>query len=157
PRRPSDLGFKIAEAAVNHRARRHGRSKYGVSRIVKGFLDLLTVKFITGFGQRPQHLLGATGLAAFLAGSLMLGYLAAAWIATRVAPGWEDLHIHQTALLYYALASFLIGGQFLSIGLLGEMMTSFMIRQTDLYSISEYSGPREKADSSSTSTAKENV
>lgn len=61
-------GFRVAEAAVNHRAREHGKSKYGVSRIVKGFLDLLTVKFITGFGQRPQHLLGATGLAAFLAG-----------------------------------------------------------------------------------------
>ncbi len=150
-------GFKIAEAAVNHRARRHGRSKYGVSRIVKGFLDLLTVKFITGFGQRPQHLLGATGLAAFLAGSLMLGYLAAAWIATRLVPGWEPLHVHQTALLYYALASFLIGGQFLSIGLLGEMITAFMIRQTDLYSIAEYSGPREKSDSQSSPAAKENV
>jgi glycosyltransferase involved in cell wall biosynthesis len=140
-------GFRVAETAVNHRPRTFGKSKYGVSRIVKGFLDLLTVKFITGFGQRPQHLLGATGLFAFLAGSLMLGYLAAAWCLTRMVPGWQPVHLHQTALLYYALASFLIGGQFLSVGLLGEMITAFMIRQADLYSISEYSGPRERSES----------
>ena len=51
-------GWKVGEIVVNHRARKFGRSKYGVTRIVKGFLDLLTVYFLTGFEQRPQHLLG---------------------------------------------------------------------------------------------------
>ena len=50
-------GFRIGEIAIQHRPRKFGRSKYGLTRIIKGFLDLLTVKFLTGFGQRPQHLL----------------------------------------------------------------------------------------------------
>lgn len=148
-------GFKVAEVPVNHRPRVHGKSKYGVSRILKGFLDLLTVKFITGFGQRPQHLLGGAGMVAFLVGLLLLGYLAAMWIATRLVAGWEPIHLHQTAVLYYALASFLIGGQFLSIGLLSEMMTAFLIRKADLYSIAEYSCPRQSPPSEPAIAAKD--
>src|SRR5207244_4128683 len=67
-------GFKIGEIVIQHRPRRYGRSKYGVRRFVKGFLDLLTVKFLTGFGQRPQHLLGGLGLFSFLLGGLGLLY-----------------------------------------------------------------------------------
>lgn len=137
-------GFKVGEVPVNHRARKFGHSKYGVMRIVKGLLDLFTVKFITGFGQRPQHLLGATGLVAFLFGLVLLGYLAVVWIASRLIDGWDPVHLHQTAVLYYALASFLIGGQFLSVGLLGEMITAFLIRKADMYSVAEYSGPHER-------------
>ena len=51
-------GFRVAEIEVNHRPRRHGASKYGVSRFLKGFLDLLTVRFLTRFRQRPLHILG---------------------------------------------------------------------------------------------------
>src|SRR5438874_8016880 len=54
-------GFRVGEIVINHRPRKFGHSKYGVRRFVKGFLDLLTVKFLTGFGQRPQHLLGSLG------------------------------------------------------------------------------------------------
>ena len=60
-------GFQVGEIVINHRPRRFGHSKYGVRRFVKGFLDLLTVKFLTGFGQRPQHLLGSIGLVSFAA------------------------------------------------------------------------------------------
>ena len=63
-------GFRVGEIEINHRPRRFGHSKYGVRRFVKGFLDLLTVKFLTGFGQRPQHLLGSIGLFSFLLGNL---------------------------------------------------------------------------------------
>ena len=63
-------GFKVGELVINHRPRKFGRSKYGWQRFVKGFLDLLTVQFLTGFGHRPQHLLGSYGLLAGSAGSL---------------------------------------------------------------------------------------
>ena len=59
-------GFRIAEVAVNHRARQFGHSKYGFRRFLRGFLDLITVTFLIGFGQRPQHMLGAVGLVSFL-------------------------------------------------------------------------------------------
>ena len=68
-------GFRPSEIVISHRTRKFGASKYGVSRIVKGFLDLLTVKFITGFGQRPQHILGAVGMGSFLLGFVGLFYL----------------------------------------------------------------------------------
>ena len=68
-------GFRVGELVIQHRARKFGHSKYGVRRFVKGFLDLLTVKFLTGFGQRPQHLLGTIGLFCFLLGGLGLAYL----------------------------------------------------------------------------------
>ena len=55
-------GFRVTEIPVNHRAREHGVSKYGLERLPKGFLDLLTVSFLTGYNQRPQHVIGALGL-----------------------------------------------------------------------------------------------
>ena len=68
-------GFRVGELVINHRPRQFGRSKYGLSRFVKGFLDLLTVKFLTGFGQRPQHVLGTVGLASFVFGPAGTGLL----------------------------------------------------------------------------------
>ncbi len=64
-------GFTVGEIPVNHRPRKSGVSKYGFERFAKGFLDLLTVYFLTGFRYRPQHLLGTTGLALFSFGSLV--------------------------------------------------------------------------------------
>ena len=73
-------GYRVGEIDIDHRPRRFGHSKYGVRRFVKGFLDLMTVKFLTGFGQRPQHLLGSVGLLAFALGLLGMGYLAVTWV-----------------------------------------------------------------------------
>jgi dolichol-phosphate mannosyltransferase len=134
-------GFRIGEVAVTHRPRKYGRSKYGVSRLFKGLLDLLTVKFIVGYGQRPQHMLGTAGLVAFLFGGLGMGWLAVRWIATRMMDGAVPLEIHKTAALYYCLALFIIGAQFLSIGLLGEMIAANWARDTDTYSIAEHTSP----------------
>ena len=128
-------GFKVGELAIQHRARKFGHSKYGVRRFIKGFLDLLTVKFLTGFGQRPQHLLGGAGLLSFLAGSLGLGYLAITWII-RI---WEpDLFppLHDRPLLIYAAAFLLLGAQMMSIGFLAELITAFQGKDADTYSIS---------------------
>jgi dolichol-phosphate mannosyltransferase len=129
-------GFKVGELAIQHRARKFGHSKYGMRRFIKGFLDLLTVKFLTGFGQRPQHLLGGAGLLSFLAGSLGLGYLAITWIIRL----WEpDLFppLHDRPLLIYAAAFLLLGAQMMSIGFLAELITAFQGKDADTYSISD--------------------
>ena len=73
-------GFRVGEVVIEHRPRKFGRSKYGFARFVKGFLDLLTVKFLTGFGQRPQHFLGAAGLLFTTLGMVGMVYLAIYWI-----------------------------------------------------------------------------
>jgi glycosyltransferase involved in cell wall biosynthesis len=129
-------GFKVGELAIHHRTRKFGHSKYGMRRFIKGFLDLLTVKFLTGFGQRPQHLLGGAGLLSFLAGSLGLGYLAVTWIIRL----WEpDLFppLHDRPLLIYAAAFLLLGAQMMSIGFLAELITAFQGKDADTYSISD--------------------
>lgn len=136
-------GFRIGELAVNHRPREHGQSKYGASRLVKGLLDLLTVKFLTGYGDRPQHALGAAGLASFLLGGGAMLLLALRWGLSRAVPGWEAVHLHETASLYYSIALLLMGAQFLSIGLLGAMINASMSRDVDRYSIIEHTGPKE--------------
>ena len=128
-------GFKVGELAIQHRARKFGHSKYGMRRFIKGFLDLLTVKFLTGFGQRPQHLLGGAGLLSFLTGTLGLGYLAITWIIRL----WEpDLFppLHDRPLLIYAAAFLLLGAQMMSIGFLAELITAFQGKDADTYSIS---------------------
>src|SRR4051794_2868673 len=73
-------GFRVGEIEVNHRARRFGASKYGFSRFFKGLLDLLTVRFLTRFGERPMHVLGGVGLALSSIGSAGLLYLAVIWL-----------------------------------------------------------------------------
>lgn len=129
-------GFRIGEVVVQHRARRFGHSKYGVRRFVKGFLDLLTVKFLTGFGQRPQHLLGSIGLISFTLGNLGLLWLLFTWFWRL----WEPerfLPIHERALTIYALAALLLGAQFMSIGFLAEMITAYTRQDEESYSIVE--------------------
>jgi glycosyltransferase involved in cell wall biosynthesis len=129
-------GFRVGEIEINHRPRRFGYSKYGVRRFVKGFLDLLTVKFLTGFGQRPQHLLGTLGLCSFLLGSLGLVYLAITWLIRL----WDRdlfLPLHERPLLIYSLAGLLLGAQMMSIGFLAELITAYQGRDEDSYSIVE--------------------
>jgi glycosyltransferase involved in cell wall biosynthesis len=128
-------GFKIGEVIVQHRPRRFGRSKYGVRRFAKGFLDLLTVKFLTGFGQRPQHLLGGIGLVFFLLGGLGMGYLAVTWALQTMLPDYTKLM--ERPLLIYSAASLLIGAQMMSIGFLAELITAYMGRDENSYSIAE--------------------
>jgi dolichol-phosphate mannosyltransferase len=129
-------GFKVGEIVIQHRPRRYGRSKYGVARFMKGFLDLLTVKFLTGFGQRPQHLLGSIGLISFLAGGLGLAYLAVTWLINWWRPS-TFLPLHERPLLVYSVAALLLGAQMMSIGFLAELITAYQGRDEDRYSIAE--------------------
>jgi glycosyltransferase involved in cell wall biosynthesis len=134
-------GFRVGEMEINHRPRRFGHSKYGVRRFIKGFLDLLTVKFLTGFGQRPQHLLGSLGLISFLLGNLGLLYLAVIWVIRLWHPEKYD-PLHQRPLLIYSLAALLLGAQMMSIGFLAELVTAYMGREEDSYSIAEKTSPK---------------
>jgi glycosyltransferase involved in cell wall biosynthesis len=129
-------GFRIGEIPVNHRPRRHGRSKYGVKRFVKGFLDLLTVKFLTDFRHRPQHVLGSLGLVSFLLGGAGLLYLLVTWFIRLDHPEAFP-PLHQRPLLIYALAALLLGAQLLSMGFLAELITRYQSRDEDTYSVAE--------------------
>jgi glycosyltransferase involved in cell wall biosynthesis len=131
-------GFRVGEIVINHRPRRFGRSKYGVRRFLKGFLDLLTVKFLTGFGQRPQHMLGTIGLLSFLAGLVGMGYLTFTWIVNQLSPEEVYPPLHDRPLLTYSVAALLLGAQMMSIGFLAELITAYQGRDEDSYSIAEY-------------------
>lgn len=132
-------GFRIGEIAVNHRPRRYGHSKYGVRRFLKGFLDLLTVKFLTSYSHRPQHVLGSVGLLSFVLGSLGLIYLGVTWIIRLWRPD-EFPPLHERPLLTYSLAALLLGAQLLSIGFLAELLIAHQSRPDDSYSIAERTG-----------------
>jgi dolichol-phosphate mannosyltransferase len=141
-------GFKVGELAINHRPRKFGYSKYGVRRFVKGFLDLMTVKFLTGFGQRPQHMLGSIGLLSFVAGNLGLAYLAVIWLIRLLFPDFAKEYselsepIHNRPLMIYAAAALLLGAQMMSIGFLAELMTAYMSKDQESYSVKERTSPR---------------
>ncbi len=130
-------GWKVGEIEINHRPRQFGHGKYmGASRFLKGFLDLLTVKFLTGYGKRPQHLLGGIGILSFLAGNLAFLFLAFTWLVNQVFPG-TFLPIHDRALTFYALAALLLGAQMMSIGFLAELIIAYQSRDDESYSIAE--------------------
>ena len=129
-------GFKVAELPIRHRARRFGYSKYGVWRFVKGFLDLLTVKFLTGFGQRPQHLLGSIGLFSFALGMLGMVWLTVTWLIRLFNDEWFG-PLHQRPALIYSAVAILLGAQMMSIGFLAELITAYMGKDQESYSVRE--------------------
>lgn len=124
-------GFTVGEKVVRHRPRQHGSSKYGMGRFFKGFLDLVTVRFLTSYEHRPQHLLGILGMLFAALGVAGMGYLAIDWFR----PGHTPLQ--QRPLLTYSVASLLLGVQFFSMGLLAELITAQRRRPEDCYSIAE--------------------
>ena len=129
-------GWRVGEIPIHHRPRKFGHSKYGVARFVKGFLDLLTVRFLTGYGQRPQHILGTLGLICFFLGGLGALLLAGWWIGSRLdSVSQNDLHLHTRAIFYYALAAMLLGAQLVTAGFLAELLTAHQMRDAVPFSI----------------------
>ena len=107
-------GFRVGEVAVQHRARRYGKSKFGAARFVNGFLDLLTAAFISTSALKPLHVFGRIGLAFLLA-----GFGLAVWFVWQWSQG-EPLRVRP--LMLFGAASGLLGIQFILMGLLGEMI-----------------------------------
>lgn len=130
-------GFKVAEIAVRHQPRVHGVSKYGFERFIKGLLDLFTVYFLTGFRNRPQHLLGSLGLASLGLGGLGLSILSCLWALSRMSEHWDDVHLHQRAIFYYCIVAMLLGAQLLSVGFIAELITAQNRPHTRPYSLSQ--------------------
>ena len=112
-------GFKkIGQKIVNHRPRKYGRTKFGASRFLHGFLDLLTIWFISSFGKRPMHLFGSLGLLMLTTGLLFAIFL-----------GYDKLFVNPFGKLiterpefYISLVTMVIGSQFFSMGFIGELM-----------------------------------
>ena len=109
-------GFSVGEIPVNHHPRRFGRSKYGIERLTKGFFDLLTVKFLMTYAKRPLHFFGWIG-AAFSA----MGGLAGLWVVYLKLLGEA---VGNRPILVLSVLLIVVGIQFFSLGLLGEIVSS---------------------------------
>lgn len=124
-------GFKVTELAVTHHPRKYGKSKFGLKRFINGFLDLLTVVFTTRYLRRPLHFFGPSGFIIAMAGFIINVYLTIEW-----ALGKTYLSNRPLALLGVGLI--IVGIQFISTGLLGEMLVKNMQQNTrNNYSIKE--------------------
>jgi dolichol-phosphate mannosyltransferase len=109
-------GFRIAEQPVNHRPREHGRSRYGLERYLRGFLDLLSVSFMGRYRHRPLHLFGGLGFLLGGIGFAILVYLTAVKIAGHAIGG--------RPLLTLGVLLVVVGLQFFSLGLISELITA---------------------------------
>ncbi len=116
-------GFrKIGEKVVQHRKRKYGVTKFGLSRFIKGYLDLISVTFITKFGKRPMHLFGSLGSLMFL-----VGFLAALWLGIRKL--WFLNHgipaplVTTSPYFYLSLTAMILGTQLFMAGFLGELVS----------------------------------
>jgi glycosyltransferase involved in cell wall biosynthesis len=118
-------GFQVTEIPVHHRARRYGRTKFGSARLWRGFLDLLTVLFLTRYTRRPLHLFGGLGLIAWTVGFAVNAYLTGIWLSGAQPIG-------QRPLLAFGVLSMLVGVQFFAVGLLSELVLSYQTRTDDV-------------------------
>jgi glycosyltransferase involved in cell wall biosynthesis len=120
-------GYKVTEMVVPHHPRKFGKSKYGVWRMVNGFLDMLTLLFLKRYLKSPLHFFGVLGFAMIFIGSSILGYFGIEWVIT------QQMHIRPLTIL--SIGALIVGIQFLSFGFLAEMLTHISPR--DSYTIRE--------------------
>ncbi len=123
-------GYRIGEMPVRHHPRKFGKTKFGMGRFWKGFLDLLTVLFTTRYMQRPLHLFGFWGIVFFLAGFAIDLYLV-------ILKFLEGLSLGNRPLFLGGILLIIVGVQFISIGLLGEMISKSQQAAEREYSIRE--------------------
>lgn len=120
-------GFSVEQLVVQHRARQHGVSKFGIGRFFDGFLDLLTVLMVTRYRTRPLHFFGVLGAASGGVGLLLLAYLTVLWFMGEP--------IGQRPLLTLGVLLTLAAVQFVGIGLVGELLVRTTITPHEVFSI----------------------
>ena len=108
---------KITEKAVKHQQRKYGKSKFGMSRFINGFLDLLSVMFMTKFAKRPMHFFGTLGSFSFFLGFIILVYLSVAKIF------FQQYHMTERPLFYLGLLTIIFGTQMFVTGFLAELVS----------------------------------
>lgn len=123
-------GFSVGEIVVNHRARLYGKTKFGAGRFLKGFLDLVTVIFLGKYNKNPLHFFGKIGTILFVGGLIINSYLTIQWFG--------GIWIGNRPILFLGILLMIVGIQFISLGLLAEMITSGENKSN--YSISERIG-----------------
>jgi glycosyltransferase involved in cell wall biosynthesis len=122
-------GFRVGEKVVQHHPRKYGHSKYSVGKFYRGFLDLLTILFTAKYIRRPLHLFGVWGIFSFVTGALVDGWL----IIERLR---GETALSNRPLFFVGFFFIIIGVQFISLGLLGEMISRHE-RNEETYSIRE--------------------
>jgi len=112
------LGYRVCEVSVKHSPRLYGKSKYGIMRLPKGFLDLITVKFLMGYSSSPLHFFGSLGILLCLVGVLVEARVLYLKLVLN-----EMFKTHITLILLGVFLA-IVGVQFISMGLLGELIIS---------------------------------
>lgn len=116
-------GFtNIGERVVQHQERKFGTTKFGLERFINGFLDLLSIMFVTRFGKRPMHLFGTIGTFSFLIGGFITIWLIAEKLI-KISQGLKARDVVDQPLFYLALVSIIVGVQLFVAGFLGEMIS----------------------------------
>lgn len=117
-----NAGFnKIGEKVVQHQARKYGTSKFGMSRFINGFLDLITIWFLSKFGKRPMHFFGALGVLMFIVGLLSTVFIGV-YKLYKLSVGEPALLIANNPWFYIALTAMILGTQLFLAGFLGEII-----------------------------------
>jgi glycosyltransferase involved in cell wall biosynthesis len=117
-----NAGFsKIGEKVVQHQARKYGETKFGMERFINGFLDLITIWFLSRFGKRPMHLFGALGVIMFMIGFVSTGFIITLKLIKLYA-GVPTILVASNPLFYIALTTMIIGTQLFLAGFLGEII-----------------------------------
>jgi dolichol-phosphate mannosyltransferase len=137
----AERGFSVGELVVNHRPRKFGRSKYGWRRFTRGFLDLISVQFLTGYGHRPQHFLGQLGLLPVAVGVVGFGLLVLNALVRLFAPEFGLGPTAQVVGVVLATGLLLFGSQMLVAGLLAELIVDRDPSPEPPYSVLELTPP----------------
>lgn len=117
-----NAGFgKIGEKVVIHQARKYGETKFGMERFINGFLDLITIWFLSRFGKRPMHLFGAMGSIMFIIGFLSAGYIGVSKLY-HMYNGMRYTLVTSNPWFYIALTTMILGTQLFLAGFLGEII-----------------------------------
>ena len=121
---------KIGEKPVHHQKRKYGVSKFGLERFVNGFLDLMSLWFLSKFGKKPMHFFGTTGILMFLIGFIMTIWIIAAKLVHQ-AQGLHYRAVTDQPLFYLALLAVVLGAMFFLAGFLGEMVSRSAATRND--------------------------